>query len=137
MARGGGFLSRSWRALRNVVAPSRREPPPPRAPEPPPEQGPGGREFRRVWRDRRGKGSYQKNLSVFHRMVDQIESDPDEQLMLWESYVRYINKGEGRFRRQSPQNMFWQDSGIDPTSWDWRRWREAMGYTGKNRSRTA
>jgi hypothetical protein len=136
MARGGGFLSRIGRAIRNVVAPRLPERPPP-TPQEPPEQGPGGRDFRRVWRDHRGKGSYQKNLAVFHRMVDPIEPDQGEQLELWESYVRYINKGEGRFRRQSSQNMFWQDSGIDPTSWDWRRWREAMGYTGKNRSRTA
>jgi hypothetical protein len=140
MARGG-FFRRIGNAIRNVVAPRppTREPEPP--PQPPREQGPrggsGGNPWRRVWRDQDGKGNYQKNLAVFHALIDPVEPDETGQLELWESYIRHINKGEGRFRRQSTSNMFWRDSGIDPADMDWRRWRVAMGYTGKNRSRTA
>ena|SRR5216683_6032424 len=136
MAWGGGFLSRIGRALQNVVAP--RHPPPPREPprQPPPSPPPEVREYRKIWRDKGGKGSYRKNLKVFHAVVDPVEPDPDGQLELWESYVKNIVKGQGRFRRQSTSNMFWRDSGIDPQDFDWKNWREAMGYTGKRRSRT-
>lgn len=133
-----GFLGRIGRAIRNIVAPPHppsREPPPP-PPEPPEE--PGRQDFRRTWREQGGRGSYRKNLRVFHKAIDPIEPDPEGQLELWESYVRNINRGEGRFRRNSTSNMFWRDSGIDPTSqaFDWNLWREAMGFTGKRRSRT-
>jgi hypothetical protein len=131
MARGGGFLSRIGRALRNVVAPPRQPPRP--EPPPKPERGP----YRDIWKDHRSKGSYRKNLEVFHNLIDPIESDPDEKLMLWESYVRHMVNGEGRFRRNSTSNMFWRDSGIDPSEMNWARWRDAMGFTGRRRSRTA
>jgi hypothetical protein len=136
MARGG-FLGRIARAIKKVVAPSPRRPPaPPPGREPPRERGPRGGPFREVWRDNNGKGSYRKNLEVFHRVVDPIEKDPDEQLELWESFVKNIVNPRGRERRQSTDNMFWRDSGIDPRDFRWQEWREAMGYTGKRRSRT-
>lgn len=138
MARGG-FIGRIARAIRNVFAPPRHAPPPPppRPPEPrPPEPGPSGSDYRRVWRENDGKGSYQKNLKLFHSVVDPIEPDPDEQLDLWESYVKHIVTPRGRERRQSTANMFWRDSGIDPGDFRWQQWREAMGYTGRRRSRT-
>jgi hypothetical protein len=134
MARGGGFLSRVRNAIRNVVAPRPSEPP---REQPPREQPPRFRDpYRKTWRQDHGKGSYSKNLAVFRALVDPVESDPDEKLALWDSYIRHINRGEGRYRRQSPSNMFWRDSGIDPSSLDWRRWRIAMGYVGKRRSRS-
>lgn len=138
MARGGGFLSRIRSALRNVVAPRHppaQEPSPPSPPSPPPP--PSNKAYRKIWRDESGKGNYNKNLKLFHALIDPVESDPDGQLELWESYVRNIVKGQGRFRRNSTSNMFWRDSGIDPADMDWKRWREAMGYTGKRRSKTA
>jgi hypothetical protein len=136
MARGG-FIGRIGRALRNIIAPS----PPPQRPAPPPE--PPGRPpadtYRGVWRKTGGRGSYRKNLEVFHRMVDPIESDEAERVELWESFVRNINRNRrgDAYKRQSMFNPFWQESGIDPSTMDWRRWRLAMGYTGKKRSRTA
>jgi hypothetical protein len=135
MARGG-FLSRITRALKNVVAP--RQPPPERPrPEPPRAQGPRDTDYRKAWRSGGGKGNYKKHLTVFHRVVDPVEQDPDEQLELWDSYVRNIVSGRGRARRQSTDNLFWRDSGIDPSDMNWQAWREAMGYTGRRRSRTA
>jgi hypothetical protein len=121
MARGGGFLSRIGRAIRNIVAPRRER-------EQPPEQPP---DFRAVWRvEDPARGSYKKHLALFHALIDPVESDPDEQLALWESYVKYMVKGGGRYHRNSTQNMFWRDSGIDPRDFNWARWREAMNYKG-------
>lgn len=134
MARGGGFLSRIGRAIRNAVTP--RPSPPPRERPEPREPEPGSREYKDIWRTSGGQGSYRKNLKVFHSAVDPIEDDPDERIALWESYVSNIVKGRGRRRRQDIDNMFWRDSGIDPKDFNWVRWREAMGYTGKRRSRT-
>jgi hypothetical protein len=128
-----GFLGRIRQAIRNIVAPP--QPPRRKAPPPPPEE-PTGKDFRRAWRDLGGQGSYRKNLRVFHKTVDRVETDPEQQLELWETYITHINRGEDRHRRNSTSNMFWRDSGIDPTDWDWTDWREAMGYTGKRRSRT-
>jgi hypothetical protein len=143
MARFNPF-KRVVNAIRRVIAPS---PPPERAPEPPRERprehpelytGPTERTFRRVWRqETTRKADYNKNLEVFHSMVDPIESDPDEQLELWHSYIRNMVNGEGQFRRNSSQNMWWRDSGLDPDNFSWARWREAMGFTGKRRSRTS
>ena len=130
-----GFVGRIGRAIRNIVAP----PPPPQrpAPPPPPEEPRGRDPFRREWRAQHAKGDYKKNLRAFHKVVDPIESDPDQQLELWDSYIHNIVKGQGRFRRNSTSNMFWRDSGIDPADFDWAMWREAMGYTGKRRRGTA
>lgn len=136
MARGGLF-GRIGRALRNIVAPS-----PPPAREPPTEEQPPGREprgtYRGIWRSQRGKGSYKKNLDVFHRMVDPIETDEAERIELWNSYVRNINRNRRNdsYRRMSTFNPFWQDSGLSPDTMDWNKWRLAMGYTGKYRSRS-
>lgn len=138
MARGG-FLGRFVRGIEkfadnlvNIFTPSPRPPEPPR--EPPPEPPPS--QYRKTWRQMGGKGDYRKNLDVFHRLVDPVEDDPAERQELWKSYIRNINRGEGQYRRQDNQNLFWRDSGIDPRSFNWQRWREAMGYTGKRRSRT-
>jgi hypothetical protein len=126
-------LGRIIQRVRNIVAPS---PPPPPKREPPPRERPSRDPFKAEWKRLRGKGNYRGNLKAFHKIVDRVESDPDEQVILWESFVTHIVKGEGRFRRNSNQNMFWRDSGIDPRDFDWKIWREAMGYTGKRRSRT-
>jgi hypothetical protein len=130
----GGFLGRIGRAIRRIVAPS----PIPRPPEEPPREREPRGAYRAIWREEGGKGSYQGNLSVFHNAIDSIEDDPAERLMLWRSYLKHINRGKGRFRRQDTANMFWRDSGIDPTSdaFNWAKWRQAMGYTGNRRSNT-
>lgn len=145
MARGGGLFGRIGRAIRNIVAPSPPIPPR-REPPPPPERGPQEPErglepratYKAIWRAERGQGSYRKNLAVFHGIVDPIEDDPSERVDLWETYVRNINRNRrgDAYRRQSMFNPFWQESGIDPSSFDWKRWRVAMGFTGKNRSNT-
>lgn len=130
-----GFFGRIGQAIRNFVAP-----PAPRPPErePPPEipEEPSRRDFKAAWRELGGQGSFRRNLSLFHNKVDPIEPDREQQLELWESYITHVNRGEGRFRRNSSSNQFWRESGIDPVDWDWSVWREAMGYTGKRRSRT-
>lgn len=70
-------------------------------------------------------------------MVDPVtEEEPEIRPELWESYIKHIVKGQGRFRRNDSQNMFWRDTGIDPVDFNWHRWRIAMGYVGERRSRT-
>lgn len=135
MARRGFFgrIRQVVERVREVFAPS----PPPEREQPrerpaPPRFDP----YRREWRDQHGGDNYQKHLDVFHANIDPIEDDEDERLMLWESYIKYMVKGEGRFRRNDSQNIFWRDSGIDPQNFKWDRWREAMGYIGDRRSRT-
>lgn len=130
-----GFIGRIGRTIRNIVAP-----PPGRHERPPPEEPPRERErradpYKEIWRDHNAKGSYRKNLKVFHSMIDPIEDDPDEREALWDSYVRNMVK-PSRFRRQDTANMWWRDSGLDPADFNWKAWREAMGFTGKRRSRT-
>lgn len=129
-----GFLGRIGHAIRRFVAPP--APPPQREPPPEPPEEPTRGDFRAAWRDLGGRGSFRKNLRVFHNKVDPIEPDREQQLELWETYIKHVNRGEGRFRRNSSSNQFWRESGIDPVDWDWDVWREAMGYTGKRRSRT-
>jgi hypothetical protein len=125
------FFSRITRAVRNIFAPS---PPPPRPARPPAPTGPSApvrRDFRAIWRSehpKHSKANFEKHLRLFHSAIDPIEQDPNEQLDLWQSYVHNIVNDEGRFRRNSTQNMFWRDSGIDPADLDWSAWREAMGY---------
>lgn len=135
------FVGRIGRALRNLVAPSPRQPPPPPpSREEPPKRGPGRDEYRDVWRSERAqnvpRANYQTHLRTFHGLVDPIEDDPGERLQLWESYVKHMVKDEGPFRRNSSSNMFWRDTGIDPLDFNWRMWRAAMGYEGNRRSRT-
>lgn len=130
MARGGLF-GRIGRIFKRAPAP----PPPRQPPERPPPKEPAD-EYRRIWRRERGTGNYRQHLKVFHSMIDPIESDPRERQELWESYITNIIRPRGRERRQSPSNMFWRDSGIDPIDFNWSSWRQAMGYTGSRRSRT-
>lgn len=138
LGRFGRSLEKFGQRIQKALTPS----PPPRQPEPrqpeprQPEARPTRDPFRKEWNRQHGLGSYRRNLKAFHKAVDPIESDPDEQLELWESFVKHINKGEGRFRRNSSANMFWRDSGIDPRDFDWKTWRDAMGFIGKRRSRT-
>lgn len=137
-----GFFGRIRDAIRNVVAPPtgrHRPQPPPEPPRPPTPTGPSRNEYREIWRDYatpRG-ASYQSNLAAFHAAIDPIEEDPQERLDLWRSYVRNIVAGEGQFRRNDTANLFWRDTGMDPRDFNWQRWRAAMGFTGKNRSRTS
>lgn len=139
MARGG-FLGRIGRAIRNIIAPPPR-PSPPREPPPqePPEPPRRGDPYREIWRDeKRGRrGDYRKNRALFSKLMDDLhEEDEDEREMLWRSYVRNIVNTGGRYRRQDINNPFWRDVGVDPVDFDWAKWRIAMGYTGRRRSRT-
>jgi len=133
MARGG-FLGRIGRVIGRIVEsvrpapPPREEPPPQEPPKPPPRRNP----YRDKWRELKTsrRGNFDKNYRVFSRLVDPVVEDDDEKQEYWESYIRNIVNGEGNKRRNSTQNMFWRDTGIDPSDFNWAVWREAMGYTG-------
>lgn len=74
-------------------------------------------------------------------MIDGL-GDPEmteaERIELWNSFVRNINRNrkDDPYSRKNTLNPFWQDAGISPDTMDWAKWRLAMGYTGKRRSRT-
>lgn len=132
-----GFFGRISDAIRRTVAPPSRPPEPTtRIPEPSPRERKS--DYREIWRETRTKrgANLDKNLAAFHAAIDRIESDPGERLYLWRSYVRNIVNGEGQYRRNDSANLFWRDSGIDPRDFNWQKWREAMGFVGKRRSRT-
>jgi hypothetical protein len=90
-------------------------------------------EYREIWDRERAEGEYRKQLAVFRSAAEPLESDPDELLDLWRSYVQHIVNGEGRYRRNSSSNMFWRDLGLDPRDFDWAGWRVAMGYKARQR----
>lgn len=124
-----GFFSRIGDALRNIVAPS----PVRETREEEPREPPGRRDYKRIWDDtpHRRQASFRKNLELFHHSIDRLEPDPEQQLELWEVYVKNIVAPNADFKRASTFNDFWQDSGLSPSSFNWTWWREAMGYKRK------
>jgi hypothetical protein len=85
------------------------------------------REFRQVWRDDGGHGSYSRHRDLFDAIPGIAESDHDEQIELWDSYIR--NMINGTHRRNDVRNPFWSDVGIHPRDFDWDEWRDAQGYS--------
>lgn len=63
------------------------------------------------------------------------ETEPDERLELWESYVRNMVVGaDTGGRRDDPsRNPFWGEVGISPRRFDWGDWRHAMGYSKRGK----
>jgi hypothetical protein len=53
----------------------------------------------------------------------------------WKDYIKYMVKGQGRYRRNDIRNRFWQNWNIHPDSFNWWEWREAMGYPHGARSK--
>lgn len=128
-----GFLSRLTGAIRRAFSgrpPERESPASP--PEPPEFKGGQKRErqeerdFRNTWNRAGGHGSYSRNRDVFDSIPGVAESDHDEQIDLWDSYIR--NMVNGHHRRNDPRNPFWSDIGIHPRDFDWDEFRRAMGY---------
>ena len=128
-----------------------REPTPPRPPGrgAPPRQPPGrtepprrrrGREHD-PWEDpwRKGIGrryrtslghkpEYQANADFVKDMAYAYNISVDEQEDFWKDYIKYMVKGESRYRMSDLRNPFWQNWNIHPDDFDWWEWREAMGY---------
>lgn len=128
-----GFLSRLTGAIRRAI--SGRPPERERAAPPPPEsrqeqrqqERREEREFRDTWNADGGRGSYRRNRDVFDSIPGIADSDHDEQIELWDSYIR--NMVNGTRQRNDPRNPFWSDVGIHPRDFDWDEFRQAMGYS--------
>ena len=129
-----GFLGRITDALRAVgrtftgeprrAEPSRRPPERQRQPQTPEAS---------IWQQNTGKRAgtraYRHHREVMQSIPYFADMDEDEQQDFWDSYTRYMVNTKGvPYRINSLQNPFWSDVNIHPDDFDWREWREAMGY---------
>jgi hypothetical protein len=69
--------------------------------------------------------------SIIDDMALTYDLDADDKREMWDDYLRDLVGRKGQhmaYRRNDLRNPFWQKWGIDPESFDWEAWREAMGY---------
>jgi hypothetical protein len=95
--------------------------------------------FRRSWQNqreqqrRRPRGSLQNHMRFF-LSIPGMEYETDEDVEeLWDSYLRNMVFGARRTRLNTMDNPFWEDMGIAPEDFNWRGWREQMGYNKKRK----
>jgi len=133
-----GFLSRIVGAIRDAFT---RDEEPRRTPVPPQEPpGRGGPERRRRapdpylddWRGlTRERTGYLNHKDIIDDMAFEYNLPEDEKQELWHDYLTYLVGRRGtraQYRYRDPNNPFWTKWNIDPDSFDWHAWREAMGY---------
>ena len=75
-----------------------------------------------------------------HREISQeyevnMDMDRRERMQFWADYNHYLIQRHTSFKRNDPEhNPFWTKYNINPDrNFDWRAWREAMGYPHGNR----
>ena len=95
--------------------------------------------FRREWEQqrkenrRRPRGSLQTHMRFF-LSIPGLEYETDDDIAeLWESYVRNMVYGARGVRLNTLDNPFWTDIGIAPENFNWRGWREQMGYNKRRK----
>jgi hypothetical protein len=70
-------------------------------------------------------------LETYESAMNLDESDKRQ---LWADYNLYMVSHRTSFKRNDPDNPFWEKWHLDPDEdWDWHGWREAMGYPHGNR----
>lgn len=96
--------------------------------------------FYRIYRDntdyegpRGGQHSrpgYLEHRDVTEMYEEDLDLDPQERLQFWADYTRYMvgPKNGTQYQRNAQDNPFFQRWGINPDTFDWHGWREAMGY---------
>lgn len=135
MARRGIF-SRIASAVRGVFTrePPRRAPvPPPPAPPPTPPRRRRVDPYRETWNREIGRTrptGYLQHRDIIDDMALEYNLDEQDKQELWEDYLHYMVGRRGvrqEYRRNDIRNPFWQNWGIDPDSFDWSAWREAIG----------
>jgi hypothetical protein len=127
VARRGGLFSRIVKAVRDVFT---REEPTRRAPAPtPPKRDKRPPDPYLFWWRRNAHRStgYLQHKDILDDMALEYDLDADEKLELWQDYTHYMVSRDSHYRRNDVRNLFWQNWGIDPRSFDWQAWREAMG----------
>jgi len=125
--------------------PPTRRPPPKRGGPPRERERPSRRERERRlrdpwydgWRDgmgRRGrlksghKPSFLDNKDFVQDLARDHDISGEDLQDFWRDYIKYMVRGEGRYRRQDIRNPFWQRWNIHPDTFAWSEWRKAMGY---------
>lgn len=86
--------------------------------------------FRQVWMEQtisRPGRSYANHRELIAALPGFQDLDEDEQLEIWEDYIRYMINGESNYRRNDPRNPFWSTAGIHPRNFDWDEWRATFG----------
>lgn len=88
--------------------------------------------YRQAWMEHRlsrpGR-AYASNFEFFNSLPLMRNESEDVRQRLWRSYMDNIVSGH--YRRDSPSNPFWRESGIHYTDFDWEDWRDVMGYGKK------
>lgn len=96
--------------------------------------------YQKAWKDarqanrgRRPRGSYQRHRNFF-LSIPGLEYESDEDIEeLWESYIEHMVYGARGTRLNKLDNPFWNEIGIAPEDFDWRGWREQMGYNKRRK----
>jgi hypothetical protein len=134
VARGGGFFKRIREAVSSFFTGNVEEPPS-RAPVRQGRERQRARErdpYLADWDGRHlNRTGYLNHKDLIDDMALTYNLDESEKRELWNDYMKYIvgRKDErASYRRNDIHNPFWQKWGIDPDSFDWDAWREAMGY---------
>lgn len=129
-----GFISRIFEAIRGTFTrdePRRAPPRPPGPPEPPGKRRPLDPYLNR-WRElTRERTGYLNHKDIIDDMAFEYDLDEDDKQELWEDYLRNMVGRRGiraQYKYHDINNPFWQKWNIDPDSFDWHAWREAMGY---------
>lgn len=73
---------------------------------------------------------FMEHRDVLEMYEYDLDLDERQRLQMWADYTRYMvgKPGEAPYRRNDQQNPFFQRWGINPDTFDWHGWREAMGY---------
>lgn len=81
------------------------------------------------WNTLSNRAGYLDHRDFFQdKIVGPADLDAEEQLELWQDYIRYMTRSNNAYRLNTLNNPFWAASGMHPDDFDWYGWREAMGY---------
>lgn len=91
--------------------------------------------FRRSWEEKRQqsrkrpRGSLQKHARFF-LSIPGLEYETDDDIQeLWDSYLEnMVFNLRGRRINRIDENPFWDEIGIAPEDFNWKKWRESMGF---------
>lgn len=81
-----------------------------------------------AWKGDQIRPGYMEHRDIAEVFSQGLDLDRDETLRFWRDYNNYLVSDRYHGKRSDPNNPFWQKWNIDPEAFNWRRWREAMGY---------
>lgn len=90
--------------------------------------------FRQAWQDAGGQGSYRRERAFFDSIPG--VGDDDDDLELWDSFLRYMTGDGDGYKFNDPGNPFWSAIGLSPRrggGFNWDEWRRAV-HGGQHRN---